>query len=394
MAYRFSDTLLRIPLSLLLLALAALLGGCASDPAHSAKPSDDKVVVASNVVYDGDTGNMLDIYIPRGAIAAPTIVFLHGGRWTDGDKSEFAFVGQALARRGYMTVIPNLRKYPVVRFPAFVQDAAEVLRWVHQFIQAYGGDPGQLFLMGHSSGAHIAAMLAMDGQYLAAVEGGRDWLRGVIGLAGIYDFLPIHAPDLRDIFGPPEDFEKSQPVFFADGRNPPLLLLHGENDTVADAKNTKSLARTVRNAEGAVEVVMYQKLGHEEILQALSPRAAVQADVMDSIVDFVSRHFDKAPTEGIAGEALPEPEAMPEAYVLPPPVEPTLDLVPQLQNVPPPRAVPAPGSEVQAEPQPEAQISPQDSVLESPADREQNREPIPDGGLIFNEPAAEPAAQP
>src|SRR3546814_14262829 len=99
--------------------------------------------------------------------------------------------------------------------------------------------------MGHSSGAHIAAMLALDEEFLKGVGGSRSWLRGMIGLAGPYDFMPITAPELRDLFGPVSRFAYTQPIFFVAGQNPPLSLVHGEADDVL-----RSEARRERNECG------------------------------------------------------------------------------------------------------------------------------------------------
>ena len=177
----------------------------------------------------------------------------------------------------------------------FVEDAAKAVKWTHDNIAQYGGDPGKLFVMGHSSGAHMAALLALDGKYLEAEGGSRNWLRGMIGLAGPYDFMPITAPDLRDLFGPPERFEQSQPIFFADGRNPPLLLIHGEDDDVVWVKNSRNLAQAVGNAGGAVETIIYPKLGHRLIIANIARPLRGRSDVLDNISEFINRRANEAP---------------------------------------------------------------------------------------------------
>src|SRR3954453_21256250 len=104
----------------------------------------------------------LDIHAPVGAVRAPVVVFIYGGGWREGDRSLYRFVGAALAARGFLTVVPDYRVFPAVRFPSFIQDAAMAVAWTRVHVARYGGDPGQVFLMGHSAGAHIAAMLALD----------------------------------------------------------------------------------------------------------------------------------------------------------------------------------------------------------------------------------------
>ena len=274
---------------LIFLLSLVLLASCSSIGVVNSLTPSGGYNLAIDLPFDPATGLTADVYTPDGARNLPVVVFFYGGRWSEGDKQDFRFVGQALAARGIVVVIPNYRKYPQVRFPSFVEDGARAVKWTKSNIVPYGGDPSQIFVMGHSSGAHMAAMLALNEKYLKGVGGTRGWLRGMIGLAGAYSFLPITAPDLRDIFGPPEQFEQSQPVFFADGRNPPLLLLHGENDEVVNFSNTRSLAKEVGNAGGQVEVVSYPKLSHRDIIGAMSTVVGrvVASDVTEHVVRFV-----------------------------------------------------------------------------------------------------------
>jgi acetyl esterase/lipase len=133
-----------------------------------------------------------------------------------------------------------------------------------------GADPNRLFLMGHSAGAYNAAMLALDGQWLGAVgmRPGRD-LAGAIGIAGPYDFLPLRK-DLQPVFGPAEGWPATQPIAFADGTNPPMLLLQGEADETVDPGNARRLAERIRTHGGPVETRFYPGTGHSSIVGALS----------------------------------------------------------------------------------------------------------------------------
>jgi acetyl esterase/lipase len=268
---------------------ALLLGACASPQMANRLASDSGYKLVENQPYERSRGLDLDVYYPPQASAAPVVVFFHGGRWSLGNKTDFRFVGQALSSRGFIAVIPNVRKYPQVRFPDFVDDAAHAVRWARENARSYGGDPDQLFVMGHSSGAHIAALLALNPEYLKAAGADREQLRGMIGLAGAYDFMPITAPDLRDLFGPVERFRYAQPVFYVDGQNPPLLLMHGRNDDVIPAKNTESLARQTAKSGGPVETVLYDSLSHAMILNSMASYLRGRADVLDNIEEFVKR---------------------------------------------------------------------------------------------------------
>ncbi|MGH8429686.1 MAG: alpha/beta hydrolase [Solimonas sp.] len=272
-----------------LLTATMFLTGCSGPQLLNTFTPSDGYNLASNLPFDPTTGLTLDVYTPAGAKNAPVVVFFFGGRWTEGDKLQYKFVGQALASRGIVAVIPNYRLYPSVRFPAFVEDGARAVKWARANIGAYGGDGGKLFAMGHSAGAQIAAMLALNETYLKAVGGSRTWLKGMIGMAGPYNFLPINDPELRDIFGPPEKFEQSQPIFFVDGQNPPLLLLHGENDEIVWVSNTRTLANAVAAAGGPVETVIYPKMSHSLIVSSLGSVLRGSSDVINHVDDFVRR---------------------------------------------------------------------------------------------------------
>ncbi len=321
-------------LRLLSLLLLLSLSACASPAMLNRIAPEDGYTVALDQQYDAASGQLLDVYTPIGAVNAPTVVFFYGKRWSGGDKSEFRFVGQALASRGFVAVLPNVRHYPAVRFPVFVEDGAKAVQWARANAARHGGDPAKLFVMGHSSGAHIAAMLALNEDYLKAVGGSRSWLKGMIGLAGPYDFMPITAPDLRDIFGPVDRFAYSQPVFFVDGKNPPLQLLHGANDEIVEVKSTRNLARAVAKAGGAVETVIYENLSHSMIIGALGSFLRGRADVLDQVEEFIKREASAkrlppqseiraTPLQGAPQRLelvpLPAPEPIPEAEPLPVP---------------------------------------------------------------------------
>jgi acetyl esterase/lipase len=298
----------RTPLvsSIRILVLALACAGCTGTALLNSLSPTGNYRYASGIVFDAERRLALDIYTPNTGRGLPVVVFFYGGRWTDGARADFRFVGQALAAQGFVAVVPDYRQYPQVRFPGFVEDAARAVSWTQQQIARYGGDPQKLFVMGHSSGAHLAALLALEPAYLAAAGGDRDRLRGMIGLAGAYDFLPLTAADLRDMFGPPERYELSQPISFADGQNPPLLLLHGEDDQTTRVSNTRNLADAVLRAGGPVETVIYPEMSHSWIIATLAAPLRGRTDVLERVADFVVRQSTGKPKLGITGTGTGE----------------------------------------------------------------------------------------
>jgi acetyl esterase/lipase len=247
--------------------------------------------VKSNVAYGAHGRQQLDIYIPRQqpASALPVVLFFYGGSWDSGDKEDYLFAAEAFASRGYLTVIPNYRVYPDVKFPEVMQDPASAAKWVKTHISEYGGDPNQVFMVGHSAGAHLLAMLAVNDQYLKQVDLKPKDFKGYIGLAGPYDFLPLKSDRLKDIFGPDEVQWKSQPIRFVDGKNPPMLLLVGLKDSVVWPRNTFNLAAEITQHQGQVEVVEFPDNGHIDMVAKLAKPLRGNSRLLDEIDAFMHK---------------------------------------------------------------------------------------------------------
>jgi acetyl esterase/lipase len=242
----------------------------------------------ANLSYGSDSQQKLDVYVPDAAsdIPRPLVVFWHGGRWEFGDKSDYRFVGAALAESGYVAVIANYRHYPQVKMPGFMDDAAQTTLWAVAHARDYEADPQQLFLMGHSAGAHIAALLALDSSYLS-VAGAPPRIAGVIGLSGPYDFLPLLEADVQDMFGPPALYPRSQPINYARSDAPPMLLVHGLKDDTVWPKNTRNLASALTARGVDVTLKLYPKLVHADTVGALSAPIRGRAPTLSDIQSFV-----------------------------------------------------------------------------------------------------------
>jgi acetyl esterase/lipase len=230
---------------------------------------------------------MLDVYVPdRVDGQAPVVVFFYGGSWDSGTKSEYRFVGGALAARGFVTIIPDYRLYPEVRFPAFLDDCAAAFAWACAHAGDYGGGE-RMFLMGHSAGAYNAAMLALDPSYLARAGASRP-LAGTVGIAGPYDFLPVGTDELRAIFGQPPTPPVTQPINHVSGHNAPMLLLAGSSDTTVLPRNTRRLAAKIRAAGGPVQSRIYPGIDHREIIGAMGTPFRFIAPTFRDSTDFIA----------------------------------------------------------------------------------------------------------
>jgi acetyl esterase/lipase len=251
-------------------------------------PMPFRIQLTQSIAYAERSRHRLDVCRPRGAAAAPVIIFFYGGAWQSGYKELYRYVAKALARRGYVAVVPDYRIYPEVCYPDFLEDGAQVVRWVKDNIARFGGDPDKLFLKGHSAGAHIAAMLSIDARWLGKVglDPRRD-IAGLIGIAGPYDLMPLRDEKLKVIFGGVNRPE-TQPIFHVAPGAPPALLMTGGRDRLVEPGNSVRLAARLVAAGNAATVLTYRRIGHFIIIAAVAPFLRFLVPVMRDVDAFIA----------------------------------------------------------------------------------------------------------
>lgn len=242
-----------------------------------------------NQAYGADPRQKLDVFVPNKPIEnADVVLFIYGGRWQFGNKEEYRFVADGLTAKGFITVIADYRLYPQVDWRDFIADTATAYRWVETHIAAYGGNPGRIFIMGHSAGAHLAAMVALD-PMVRQKAGSEHAPCGMIGLAGPYDFLPIEDADVQQVFKSANPLLTSQPIFYAHHRGSPMLLLTGAADTTVKPGNSYRLAAAVQKNGGKATVLSYPNVGHIGIMLALSRSLSFLAPTLQDSTDFIHK---------------------------------------------------------------------------------------------------------
>lgn len=286
-----ANALARAALVLALLPVAACQGVLFASLNSERTPAG--VERRRDLLFDAEHRLALDVYRPARAERAPVIVFFYGGDWTHGERGWYRFVGHALAAHGMVVMIPDYRKFPDAAPGGFMADAARAVAWARTHAAEFGGDPGDLFVMGHSAGGHIAALLATDPAWLAAVGLVPRDLAGCIGLAGVYLFLPEDSDDdaMLAVFGDDAAAqERAMPLNFVRGAEPPMLLLHGLDDDEVDPANSRLLAQALRERHEEAALGLYPNVGHSELLFALSPPRHRRAPVLDDVLAFVRAH--------------------------------------------------------------------------------------------------------
>ena len=258
---------------------------------YSALTAEGGVDCESGVAFGPHARHKLDVYRPKaGAFQPLIVVFFYGGGWREGERAAYGFVGTTLAARGFTTVVPDYRLFPEASFPQFQQDAALAYAWVARKLVAERGPQCRIVLFGHSAGAHIAALLALDASYIG--EAGADVPRpaAFIGLAGPYAFDPTTWPSTKAIFanvaGKPDS---ARPVAFARARAPAALLMHGLADQTVKLWNARELREALGALGNAAELITYPSLGHAGLLLALSRPLRWRAPVLVDILAFLAQ---------------------------------------------------------------------------------------------------------
>ncbi len=208
-------------------------------------PGPGGTMVAEAQPYGPSPFQQVDVFAPADMAQGetrPVIVFFHGGGWVKGSRDTYGFVGRAFASQGFVTVIAGYRLQAEGRWPVFMQDGAAAVRWTQANVARYGGDPTRIVLAGHSAGAHIAVLSALDPRWLGDMVRPGGAVRGAIGLSGPYDFAPFEAGGrAQEAMGHVADVRQTQPIHFARADAPGLLLITGDSDTTVKPRNAARL---------------------------------------------------------------------------------------------------------------------------------------------------------
>lgn len=274
------------------LLLMTALAACSRD---SAQGSLNRVVstaglnVTSNVRYGPDVRNVMDVYAPQNARSAPVVLFIHGGSWESGDKDGHKFVGESLARAGYVTAVMSYRLAPANRYPSYVQDAAQALKVLREKAGPLGGNPQNVFVMGHSAGGFNAVEVVDNARWLAEADVPVSAIRGVIGVAGpySYDFRQFSSAKAFPVGATPDEVMPDRHVR-ADA--PPHLLLVAENDDTVYPQNALNMEAALKRAGVPVTRTVLPKLNHITIIAAMARPLTFLGGTRQAVIDFIEAH--------------------------------------------------------------------------------------------------------
>src|SRR5262245_20606394 len=268
---------------------------CVTASAASASAQAYAVRVVRDVPYVqganyADGKDRLDIYLPEGRGKAPVIVSYYGNQLMGGDKSEDAYIGRRFAAAGFVTVVVNYRLSPAVSHPAHVQDAAASFAWVKRHIAEYGGNADQVFLVGYSAGAYLAALLSTDPRYLAAHNVSPRDIRGTVPVSAFYRVEGRGvAPDRdKSVWGNDRNvWIDASPAHHALAGAPDMLILYAERDEDWRREQNVEFATAMKAAgHKSVEIAMIANRSHATIWARVGDE---DDETAKHIIQFVSR---------------------------------------------------------------------------------------------------------
>lgn len=286
------------------LLVVALGTACSGPPARAAEPTHPDVQYAQT----GGRSLRVDIYRPDGEDAQPLVVWVHGGAWRSGSKDQVPVLG--LVERGFAIASVDYRLSPVASFPAQVHDIKSAIRFLRHQAGDYRLDPQRFAIAGASAGGHLAALVGVSSD-VAALEGevgtapgessavgaivsfyGASNLQTILGQSTPHG-LSVRVPALRLLLGgtpdqQPDLAQLASPIAHVDADDPPLLLIHGDQDPQMPINQAIELDGRYR----AVGAVARLKVVHGGVHGG----AGFYDDAMlDTVASFLREHLPPSP---------------------------------------------------------------------------------------------------
>ncbi len=247
-------------------------------PDYRASPD---VRVENGVTYiagqkEDEAKHKLDIYrpkeMPKDKKTLPVLMFVHGGSWRTGDRSQYGPLGNFLAKNGIVAFIPSYRLAPQNKFPAQIEDVAAAFKYTVEHCAEFGGDPERIYVAGHSAGGHLAGLLTFDTRYLAEQKISPRSIKGAICLSGVYDLVAI-GDSQASVFGSDKDARRdASPLFHVKAPAPRMLISCCQHDYLSLPQQAKDFFNAVKAAGADAEFLYVPDENHiSEMINVMEP---------------------------------------------------------------------------------------------------------------------------
>jgi acetyl esterase/lipase len=281
-------------LGIMMACVAARISAQATEP--PTKKGELPAVEKDLPYADGGDQQKLDLYLPSKK-GFTTIVFTFGGGWHSGGRKSVSPIGEKFQSLGYGCALLSHRLSPMDKFPAQIEDVAAAFAWVKGHIGEKGGDPARIFLVGHSSGAHLSLLLAADPKYLAKHKLTPKDIAGVVGLSTPVDLEPrkdgkgfgdsLMAGRGADVFARDAAIMKdASPIEHITKNLPPVLLIVGERDFPMLEADAKAFVEKAKEAQATAASVVTKGRDHIGVVRALVDE---KSDVLEKVREFVGK---------------------------------------------------------------------------------------------------------
>ncbi|MDQ2679950.1 MAG: alpha/beta hydrolase [Candidatus Eremiobacteraeota bacterium] len=247
----------------------------------SIRPPAEAITAVHDIAYAGDANDAhrLDLYLPENRHSVPLVIFIHGGAFMTGDRRDYAQIGESLAQQGIGVAIISYRLFPQSDAEGATEDAAAACAWVVRHAAQYRLDSRAVFVVGHSAGAQIAALIGTNPSYLARFGLALSAIRGVVAISGAYD--------VRDLSGEPDSWQRVDghiygespqvrsalsPSVHIDAATPPIMLVCGLAEDLRMCDFAVDFASKLQAAGRSAHVLRVGGADHMGLLKALISR--------------------------------------------------------------------------------------------------------------------------
>jgi len=321
---------MRVLTRVVLVALVALLVGCTlfdspapatpTRPQPAAVPTQDATststsavtpayqfkhgVIERDITYctNGGVALKMDVRYPTGmSRPAPILVYVHGGSWSSGDKTDAIGMTDVpeLLSRGYLVASVDYRHAPEWKFPAQIEDVKCAIRFLRANAARFNLDPNQIGAWGHSAGGHLVALLGLTDKS-DGFEGSSQYLdqssrvEAVVDLCGRADLKGMPADKAESVFGAADNssplLERGSPITFVSKGDAPFLIFHGDKDDVVPLQVSEKLAGLLK-AAGISATLVVVKNGDHMFRPQGGPISPTRADMTRMMADFFDQHL-------------------------------------------------------------------------------------------------------